>query len=170
MREIAAICEKNSYGRQLLKKPQQKSAVAKIINRSHFLAPVPVWAGICVIGKTLLIFINGNVKINTAQPPVSGFLGKDSSVWCVLREKVQATSYAGVNEPKTAFARDWDRNTMKMSSSIVGSFPKLHHVKCNEAQVSTLHMGRKWKIRFCTTDACVMRNKLLHHTCGVYGE
>lgn len=52
--------------RQLLKKGQQKTSVAKKFGRSHFPASVMVWAGICATGKTPLIFINRNVKINAA--------------------------------------------------------------------------------------------------------
>ena len=53
--------------RQLLKKGQQKTAAAKTIGRSHFPASVMVWAGICSTGKTPLIFIERNVKINAAS-------------------------------------------------------------------------------------------------------
>ncbi|KAJ1359340.1 hypothetical protein KIN20_018036 [Parelaphostrongylus tenuis] len=38
--------------RQLLKKGQQKSKIAKTIGRSHFPASVMVWAGISVTEKT----------------------------------------------------------------------------------------------------------------------
>ena len=52
--------------RQLLKQGQQKTAAAKTIGRSHFPASVMVWAGICATGKTPLVFIERNVKINAA--------------------------------------------------------------------------------------------------------
>lgn len=53
--------------RQLLKKGQQKTTAAKTIGRSHFPASVMVWAGICATGKTPLVFIERNVKINAAS-------------------------------------------------------------------------------------------------------
>jgi len=53
--------------RQLLKKGQQKTAAAKTIGRSHFSSSVIVWSGICATGKTLLILIDRNVKINDAN-------------------------------------------------------------------------------------------------------
>ena len=53
--------------RQLLKKGQHKTAAAKIIGRCHFPASVMVWAGICATGKTPLVFIERNVKINAAS-------------------------------------------------------------------------------------------------------
>lgn len=52
--------------RQLLRKGQQKTAAAKIAERRHFPASVMVWAGICATGKTPLVFIDRNVKINAA--------------------------------------------------------------------------------------------------------
>lgn len=52
--------------RQLLRKGQQKIPGAKIIGCSHFPASVMVWAGICASGKTPLVFIDRNVKINAA--------------------------------------------------------------------------------------------------------
>ncbi|XP_023221997.1 uncharacterized protein LOC111623599 [Centruroides sculpturatus] len=45
---------------QLLKKGQQKTATAKTIGRSHFPASIMV----CATGKTPLVFIERNVKIN----------------------------------------------------------------------------------------------------------
>jgi len=53
--------------RQLLKKGQQKSAAAKTISRVQFSSSVIVWAGICATGKTPLIFIDRNFKINAAS-------------------------------------------------------------------------------------------------------
>lgn len=53
-------------GRQLLKKGQKKSGKANIITRRHFPSSVMVWAGICASGKTPLVFIDRNVKINGA--------------------------------------------------------------------------------------------------------
>lgn len=53
--------------RQLLKKGQQKTEAAKTIGHSHFSASVMVWAGICSTGKTPLVFIPRNVKINAAE-------------------------------------------------------------------------------------------------------
>lgn len=53
--------------RQLLKKGQQKSEKAKTIGHSHFPASVMVWAGICSTGKTPLVFIPRNVKINAIE-------------------------------------------------------------------------------------------------------
>jgi hypothetical protein len=47
--------------RQLLKK---KSLAAKLIQKSLFPKSVMVWGGICSTGKTPLVFINRNVKIN----------------------------------------------------------------------------------------------------------
>ena len=52
---------------QLLKKGQQKTAAAKTIGRSHFSSSVMMWGWICVTGKTPLIFIDRNVKINAAS-------------------------------------------------------------------------------------------------------
>jgi len=52
---------------QLLKKGQQKTAAAKTIGCSHFSSSVMVWGGICTTGKTPLIFIDRNVKINAAS-------------------------------------------------------------------------------------------------------
>lgn len=52
---------------QLLRKGQQKTAAAKTISRSHFPASVMVWAGICATGKTPLVFIPRNVKINAIE-------------------------------------------------------------------------------------------------------
>ena len=49
--------------RPLFKKGQQKTAAAKTIDYSHFPSSVMVWAEIIAIGKTLLIFIDRNVKI-----------------------------------------------------------------------------------------------------------
>lgn len=53
--------------RQLLKKGHQRTAAAKTIGRSHFPASVMVWAGISATGKTPLVFIERNVKINAAS-------------------------------------------------------------------------------------------------------
>lgn len=53
--------------RQLLRKGQQKTAAAKTIGCSHFPASVMVWAGICATGKTPLVFIERNIKINAAS-------------------------------------------------------------------------------------------------------
>ncbi|VDP41425.1 unnamed protein product [Heligmosomoides polygyrus] len=53
--------------RQLLKKGQQKTTTARTISRSHFPAQVMVWAGICVTGKTALVFMEHKVKINVAS-------------------------------------------------------------------------------------------------------
>lgn len=50
--------------RQLLKKGQQKTMAAKIINRRLFPSSIMVWAGICASGKTPLLFIDRNIKIN----------------------------------------------------------------------------------------------------------
>ena len=47
--------------RQILRK---KGLAAKIIERSHFPQSVMVWGGICATGKTPLVFIDRNVKIN----------------------------------------------------------------------------------------------------------
>ena len=47
--------------RELLRK---KSLAQKIIQRSLFPRSVMVWAGICATGKTPLVFIDRNVKIN----------------------------------------------------------------------------------------------------------
>ncbi|KAJ1355260.1 hypothetical protein KIN20_012592 [Parelaphostrongylus tenuis] len=53
--------------RQVLKKGQQKFAVARTIGHSHFPGSAMIWAGICSTGKTPMVFINRNVKINTAS-------------------------------------------------------------------------------------------------------
>jgi len=53
--------------RQLLKKAQQKTVFVKTIGRSHFPSSVMVWARICATGKTPLIFIDRNVKINAVS-------------------------------------------------------------------------------------------------------
>lgn len=53
--------------RQLLRKGQQKSVTAKLAHRSHFPLSVMVWAGICATGKTPLVFIPRNVKINAVE-------------------------------------------------------------------------------------------------------
>ena len=53
--------------RQLLKLGAQRYAAAKIIARSHFPSSVMVWGGICASGKTPLVFIDRNVKINAAS-------------------------------------------------------------------------------------------------------
>ena len=50
--------------RQLMKKGQKKSFDANIVTKSHFPSSVMVWAGICSTGKTPLVFIDRNVKIN----------------------------------------------------------------------------------------------------------
>lgn len=50
--------------RQLLRKGQQKTRLAKTIGHSHFPSSVMVWAGISAAGKTPLVFIDRNVKIN----------------------------------------------------------------------------------------------------------
>lgn len=47
--------------RQLLRR---KGLAAKLIERSHFPRSVMVWGGICATGKTPLVFIDRNVKIN----------------------------------------------------------------------------------------------------------
>jgi len=52
--------------RQLLKKGQQNTNAAKFVTRRHFPASVMVWAGICATGKTPIVFIDRNVKINAA--------------------------------------------------------------------------------------------------------
>ena len=49
--------------RQLLRK---KGLAAKLVERSLFPRSVMVWAGICANGRTPLVFIDRNVKINAA--------------------------------------------------------------------------------------------------------
>ena len=49
--------------RQLLRK---KGPAAKLVERSLFPRSVMVWVGICANGKTPLVFIDRNVKINAA--------------------------------------------------------------------------------------------------------
>jgi len=48
--------------RQLL---HRKGLAARLIERSHYPQSVMVWGGICATGKTPLVFINRNVKINS---------------------------------------------------------------------------------------------------------
>lgn len=52
--------------RQLLTPGQQKTPDAKTAAHSHFPTSVMVWGGICATGKTPLVFIERNVKINAA--------------------------------------------------------------------------------------------------------
>jgi hypothetical protein len=47
--------------RQLL---HRRGLAARLIERSHYPQSVMVWGGICATGKTPLVFINRNVKIN----------------------------------------------------------------------------------------------------------
>ena len=53
--------------RQLLKLGAQRYAAAKIITRSPFPSSVMIWGGICASGKTPLVFIDKNVKINASN-------------------------------------------------------------------------------------------------------
>ena len=159
--------------RQLLKKGQQKTAAAKSIDRSHFLASIMVRARICANGKAPLVFIERNVKIYAASyqqrdfsvaplrprwisastrlgagafgqqdnrrlrravsrlsrqgclaAQLAGFQPDDYSVWTILEEKVSATRYATVIQPKTALTRAWVEITVEQCATIVGNFRK----------------------------------------------
>lgn len=50
--------------RQLLKRGLKNTFAAKLMTRQHFPKSVMVWAGVCATGKTPLVFIDRNVKIN----------------------------------------------------------------------------------------------------------
>ena len=50
--------------RQLLKRGLKNTFAAKLMVRRHFPKSVMVWRGICATGKTPLVFIDRNVKIN----------------------------------------------------------------------------------------------------------
>ena len=50
--------------RQLLKRGLKNTFAAKLMTKQHFPKSVMVWAGVCATGKTPLIFIDRNVKIN----------------------------------------------------------------------------------------------------------
>uniref|UniRef100_A0A1I7WH57 HTH_Tnp_Tc3_2 domain-containing protein n=1 Tax=Heterorhabditis bacteriophora TaxID=37862 RepID=A0A1I7WH57_HETBA len=51
--------------RQHLQRGHQRSEKASVNSRSHFPSSVMVWAGITASGKTPLVFVEKNVKINS---------------------------------------------------------------------------------------------------------
>lgn len=81
---------------QLLKKGQKKTTAAKIVSRSHFPASVMVWGGICETGKTPLIFIERNVKINAV-----------SYQQRVLRDVLQPWAMQHFGEEGFTLQQDW---------------------------------------------------------------
>ncbi|VDO87649.1 unnamed protein product [Heligmosomoides polygyrus] len=82
--------------RQLLKKGQQKTSAARTISRRHFPASVMVWAGICATGKTPLVFMEQNVKINAA-----------SYQQYVLRDVLEPWATSHFGETGFSLQQDW---------------------------------------------------------------